>query len=148
MTIGELIKTWRKEKGLTQKQLAEKTGIATITIQQYEGGKRVPKAEFLARIAQALGVSEYDFWEASLSAENDGFYDKVRLLYGNITVENIFKYVQNSKNARMNNENAQPNNIQKIIGDLKKMEYLTETEFLELNTFLDYLLFKRTDKPE
>lgn len=79
MTIGELIKTWRKEKGLTQKQLAEKTGIATITIQQYEGGKRVPKAEFLAKIALALEISEHDF------------YDAVRTIYGDVNSENTMK---------------------------------------------------------
>lgn len=79
MTIGELIKGWRKEKGLTQKQLSEKTGIATITIQQYEGGKRVPKAEFLARIAQALEIPEHDF------------YDAIRTIYGDVNSENIMK---------------------------------------------------------
>lgn len=52
--IGELISSSRKEKGLTQRQLAEKAGIATITIQQYESGKRVPKFEFFIKIARAL----------------------------------------------------------------------------------------------
>ena len=52
--IGELISSARKEKGLTQRQLAEKAGVETITIQQYDSGKRVPKLEFFMKIAQAL----------------------------------------------------------------------------------------------
>lgn len=52
--IGELISSSRKEKGLTQRQLAEKAGVAVITIQQYESGKRVPKLEYFIKIAQAL----------------------------------------------------------------------------------------------
>ena len=37
---GELIKLARKGKGLTQKQLSEKTGLAVVTIQQYERNLR------------------------------------------------------------------------------------------------------------
>ena len=36
MGFGENLKTYRKEAGLTQKELAEMCGIATGTIQQYE----------------------------------------------------------------------------------------------------------------
>lgn len=94
MTIGEMIKKWRKEKGFTQKQLAEAAGIATITIQQYEGNKRVPKAENLARIAQVLEITERDFWEASLKVESDGFYEGVRLLFGDISSQSIKQYAK------------------------------------------------------
>ena len=41
--IAENIRTLRKEKGLTQKVLGEKSGIAEITIRQYEAGKYIPK---------------------------------------------------------------------------------------------------------
>ena len=37
--IGENIKKARQKAHLTQKALAEKSGVATITIQQYESGK-------------------------------------------------------------------------------------------------------------
>lgn len=56
MTISEKLRFYRKEKYLTQKQLAELTGIATITIQQYELGKRTPKINLLQKIANALEV--------------------------------------------------------------------------------------------
>ena len=58
--IGENIKSIRKEKKITQKELAEKCILATITIRQYENGKREPKYETLSKIANALNVSILD----------------------------------------------------------------------------------------
>lgn len=57
MTIGERIQEARKQAGLKQSELAEKLGIATITIGQYERDKRQPRLEQLEAIAKALGVS-------------------------------------------------------------------------------------------
>ena len=57
MDYGNNIKLARKEAGLTQEQLAKKCGVATITIRQYESGKRQPRFEQLQEIAIALGVS-------------------------------------------------------------------------------------------
>ncbi len=54
--IGENIRKFRKKANLTQKELAEKCGLAEITIRQYETGKRTPKTEILAKIADALGL--------------------------------------------------------------------------------------------
>lgn len=60
MTIGQVIQIIRKEKGLTQKQLAEKCGMATGTIQQYELNKREPRQKQLQIIANALNVSIHE----------------------------------------------------------------------------------------
>ena len=57
MDIGQRIKAARKAIGLTQDQLAQKSGVATITIRQYETGKRQPRLEQLQKIADALDVS-------------------------------------------------------------------------------------------
>lgn len=57
MTLGERIKAARKPIGLTQKQLAEKIGVATGTIQQYELNKRQPRMGQLKKIADVLEVS-------------------------------------------------------------------------------------------
>ena len=56
MEIGQSIQEARKKAKLTQKELAEKVGIATITVQQYERGVRTPKIETLQKIAQALNI--------------------------------------------------------------------------------------------
>lgn len=59
ITVGKNIRRFRKEAGLTQKQLAEKTGIAEITIRQYESGKYKPKIDKLIKIADALNIPYY-----------------------------------------------------------------------------------------
>ena len=60
MSIAENIKTLRKEKGITQKQLAEKTGLAVITIQGYESGKYNPKINTIMNLCAALDCSVID----------------------------------------------------------------------------------------
>ena len=56
-TVGWKIKMYRKLRGLTQSQLAEKSGVAAISIRQYETDQRQPRIEQLQKIADALGVS-------------------------------------------------------------------------------------------
>lgn len=56
MTIGERIKAARNKAGLKQSDLAEKLGVAVITIGQYERDKRQPRLEQLQAIAAALDV--------------------------------------------------------------------------------------------
>jgi len=59
MTVGELIRSARKKRGLTQKALGEACGIAEPTIRRYELGKLNPKRETIEKIAFALGISHY-----------------------------------------------------------------------------------------
>ena len=56
MTVGERIKQIRQEKGLTQKELGKKCGLADSAIRRYELGGANPKLETQKRIAKALGV--------------------------------------------------------------------------------------------
>ena len=57
--VGQRIKEARKKVGLTQKELADRIEVSTTTIQQYELGKRQPRFEQMAAIADALGVTYY-----------------------------------------------------------------------------------------
>lgn len=54
--IGGCIRDARKEANMTQAELAQKVGLATITIRQYETGKREPKFASLLSIARALNI--------------------------------------------------------------------------------------------
>ena len=56
MTIGELIKRARKQSNMSQKDLAEKLGVSTSMIGQYETDARNPKLVTLQKIATALQV--------------------------------------------------------------------------------------------
>lgn len=44
----------RSEKGMTQKQLAQKVGVTDVTITHYEKGHRDPKPKMLRKLATAL----------------------------------------------------------------------------------------------
>lgn len=56
MTIGERLRTLRKEKGLTQKELAERLGVSASMVGQYETNVRSPKMETLKKFANSLNI--------------------------------------------------------------------------------------------
>ncbi|MEW5817826.1 MAG: helix-turn-helix transcriptional regulator [Spirochaetota bacterium] len=56
-TIGERIAQLRRERGLTQKELAQKIGIARTLVTEYEIGRLRLHDEMITRFALALGVS-------------------------------------------------------------------------------------------
>lgn len=60
MTVGERIKKIRLEKGMTQKELAEKCGIDSANLRKYEAGKQNPKFGTIEKIAEALNVPATD----------------------------------------------------------------------------------------
>ena len=63
MTIGERIKKIRLEKGMTQKELAEKCGLFDSAIRRYESGRQNPKIGTVQKIAMALDVNIGDIVE-------------------------------------------------------------------------------------
>ncbi len=67
---GDMIRKYRKEKGLTQKQLGELCGIADSNIRKYENGKQNPKIETLQKIADALNIDINKLAMYKISARN------------------------------------------------------------------------------
>lgn len=57
MGIGDRIAATRKNKGLTQGELATQTGVSAQTVLRWEKGSRSPDAEALPKLARALNVS-------------------------------------------------------------------------------------------
>lgn len=54
--IGENIKAIRKNKGMTQEELAIKLNVARQTISKWEKGLTVPDAEMVQKISEILDV--------------------------------------------------------------------------------------------
>ena len=54
---GELIRTLRNRRGMTQEQLAEKSGISEWQLSRIECGKAEPSRDTLERVAPWLGVT-------------------------------------------------------------------------------------------
>lgn len=63
MSIGKRIKEIRNLRGLTQKKLAELSGVSEISIRKYEADSRNPKYEQLLKLAQTLKVDVLKFYE-------------------------------------------------------------------------------------
>lgn len=55
--FSRLLKKARKEKGLTQKELADLLGVATGTVQQWELSVRFPRVAMLKKIEDELKIS-------------------------------------------------------------------------------------------
>lgn len=81
MSTGENIRKIRKQKGLTQKKLAELTGLNEVTIRSYELGKFNPKLESMKKIADALGVTvgDLDDYSTMLQDKEDALNLQQRL---------------------------------------------------------------------
>jgi transcriptional regulator with XRE-family HTH domain len=57
VSFGRNLASVRKEKGLTQESLMNKSGVALSQIRRYEADKSSPTLGVLVRLATALGVS-------------------------------------------------------------------------------------------
>ena len=57
LTIAQAMIDARKESGLTQKQLSERTGIAPADISKLERGNANPSLRTLQRLAAGMGMN-------------------------------------------------------------------------------------------
>lgn len=57
MDFAERVRDLRKTHGLTQKQVADNTGLSTIGVQSYERRARKPTHDALISLADFFGVS-------------------------------------------------------------------------------------------
>lgn len=89
--IGKFISACRKDKGLTQMQLAEKLNITNRAVSKWETGKSVPDASIMLDLCAVLGISVNEL----LSGER-------------IAVENYQKRAEeNLVELKMKKDNAQ-----------------------------------------
>lgn len=67
LNIGERIRAFRLQRGLSQGDIEQRTGLLRCYLSRVENGHTVPSLQTLARIATALEIPLSDFF-----AENDG----------------------------------------------------------------------------
>lgn len=80
--VGELIYQLRKEKGLTQKQLAEQMNISDRTISKWERGHGCPDVSLLPSLSTILGVNIENILNGELSSN--------KFIGGNMKKSNYF----------------------------------------------------------
>ena len=56
-TLGQRLARIRKERGLTQKDVAERTGLIQTLVSDYERGRLRLAADMIVRFAVALGIT-------------------------------------------------------------------------------------------
>lgn len=67
--VGAQIRKYRKAKGMTQKELGFRLGVAHNTISGYESGANEPDQNILFAIADILGVSVNDLFPSPTNLE-------------------------------------------------------------------------------
>lgn len=80
---GTRIKEIRKQKGLTQQQLAEATGLNLRTIQRVESGQTIPRGHTLQALARALECTPVDL---NGNSESTGHEDKPERLFHSVVL--------------------------------------------------------------
>ncbi|HVW98192.1 MAG TPA: helix-turn-helix domain-containing protein [Mucilaginibacter sp.] len=69
--LAKKIKEIRNRKGLSQEQLADKSGLSLRTIQRIENGESVPRGDTLRRLAEALQVSPDEFLDWAIAEDKN-----------------------------------------------------------------------------
>lgn len=62
VNIGEVIKSYRSQRGLSQGDIERRTGLLRCYLSRVENGHTVPSLETLAKIAEAMDISLADFF--------------------------------------------------------------------------------------
>jgi len=62
VNIGEVIRTYRNERGLSQGDIERRTGLLRCYLSRVENGHTVPSLETLAKIAEAMEINLADFF--------------------------------------------------------------------------------------
>ena len=57
MTLGNVIRKYRKIKNLTQEEMARQLGVSAPAVNKWENGNSYPDITLLAPIARLLGIS-------------------------------------------------------------------------------------------
>ena len=69
MSIGGNIREARNKKGLTQKQLGERCGMADSAIRRYESDRGNPTIETIKRIAKALEMDPFTLMDFDMACD-------------------------------------------------------------------------------
>jgi len=70
VNIGEVIRSYRNDRGLSQGDIERRTGLLRCYLSRVENGHTVPSLETLAKIAEAMEINLADFFPGSDTAQD------------------------------------------------------------------------------
>ncbi len=81
LVIGKYISQKRKEKNMTQAQLAEKLGVSNKTISKWENGNCMPDYSIVENLCSELGITIAELMDGEDSDENSvRVYDESQII--------------------------------------------------------------------
>ena len=80
MNIGENIKHYRLEKGMTQEQLANIVGVSNQAVSKWECEGSIPDGMLFVPIADALGVATDNLFGRETSYEQNVYAGIIKLI--------------------------------------------------------------------
>lgn len=81
LVTGKFISLKRKQKNMTQEQLAEKLGVSNKTISKWETGKCMPDYSIVENLCDELGITVAELMDGESSEEKSlRAYDEEQLL--------------------------------------------------------------------
>lgn len=78
---GELIAAMRKDKNMTQAELAKALGVSKQAVSNWERGKRFPDVSLIEDISHTLGVSPAELIKGERIPESENSADVTQLIY-------------------------------------------------------------------
>ena len=96
---GKFIAELRKEKGMTQEQLAEKMGVTDKSISRWENGKTIPDLSMITILAEELNVEVSELLNGRKMTKEE--LEKLR-----DTINNVIEYSnkeKKNKTTKLNN---------------------------------------------
>lgn len=89
--IGRFIAELRKEKGLTQKELAERLSISDKTVSKWERGSGLPEVSLMIPLCEELGITVNELLSAKRLSSSE---------YQNNAEENIVKLIKEKEETK------------------------------------------------
>ena len=69
MAIGDIIRKYRKNKGMTQEEMAACLGVTTPAVNKWEKGNTLPDITLLVPIARLLGITTDELLSFNIELE-------------------------------------------------------------------------------
>lgn len=91
--IGKFIYELRKDKELTQKQLAERVGVSDKTISKWETGRGIPDTAIMGELCEELGISINELLSGE-KLSKDSYHGKAE--------ENMVNLLKNTEEQKEN----------------------------------------------
>ena len=129
--VGMKIKEFRKNIKLTQQDLADLVGVKNSAISNYEQGIRIPKRDFLFRVANALGVSIDEFFPIQ-SEETSSTLSEINKISSQLE-EPRQKIVLNTATNQLDEQNQEKKKESKIVSIKNEQEKFDLADLVDDN---------------